>query len=69
MYFPRAFTVDEADEAIRRLSQRLFQLNFVEEGMFDQDPAYQRPPYPRLDEVSRLETLNGDNYRLVKTHL
>jgi hypothetical protein len=60
---------NEADEAIRRLSQRLVQLNFAEEGMFEQDPAYRRPPYPRLDSVSRFAQLSGDDYRFLRTHL
>lgn len=60
---------DKADDVIRRLSQRLVQLNFAEEGRFEQDPAYQRPPYPRLDAVSRFDTLDGDDYRFLKTHL
>jgi hypothetical protein len=60
---------DEADEGIRRLSQRLVQLSFAEKGMFEQDPAYKRPPYPRLDAVSRFDTLEGDDYRFLQTHL
>jgi len=60
---------EKADVAIRRLSQRLIQLNFAEEGMFEQDPAYHRPAYPRLASVSELDVLEGDDYRFLRTHL
>lgn len=60
---------NRADETIRRLSNRLVRLNFAEEGRFEQDPAYHRPPYPRLAQATDLPRVEGDEYRFLHKKL
>jgi len=46
---------ETANETIKTLSRRLTRLNFVSDGQFEQDPAYNRPPYPRFEHTSLFE--------------
>lgn len=54
---------DVANEAMKQLSRRLVSVNFASEGRYEQDLAVQRPPYPSLSPVKRLDDLEGNNYR------
>jgi N-acetylated-alpha-linked acidic dipeptidase len=50
-----------ANETIKRLSRTLTRLNFVSDGQFEQDPAYNRPPYPRFENASLFEVYDEDD--------
>jgi hypothetical protein len=47
----------------------LVRINYASEGKFEQDPAINRPPYPKLAPVTELPDLEGDDYRFRKVHL
>jgi hypothetical protein len=51
---------ETANETIKTLSRRLTRLNFVSDGQFEQDPAYNRPPYPRFEHTSLFEVYGED---------
>lgn len=59
----------EANEALKTVERHLVRVNYVSEGKFEQDPALNRPPYPRLAPATRLPELDGDEYRFQKVHL
>lgn len=58
-----------ANETLKRVERRLVRVNYVSEGKFEQDPALNRPPYPRLAPVAELSELSGNDYRFQKVHL
>ena len=60
-----------ANETIKTLSRTLTRLNFVTEGQFEQDPAYNRPPYPRYKNTSLFEAYDegDDEYRFLQVEL
>ncbi|MGM0718359.1 MAG: M28 family peptidase [Halobacteriota archaeon] len=62
---------EKANETIKSLSQTLTRLNFVSEGKFKQDPAYNRPPYPRFERTTLLKELEEgvDERQFVKVEL
>ncbi|MFD1525555.1 M28 family peptidase [Halolamina salina] len=62
---------ETANEAIKTLSRTLTRLNFVSDGQFEQDPAYNRPPYPRFEHTSLFEAYDEDDdeYRFLQVEL
>jgi len=60
-----------ANETIKTLSRTLTRLNFVSDGQFGQDPAYNRPPYPRFENTSLFEVYDEDDdeYRFLQVEL
>ena len=60
-----------ANETIKTLSRTLTRLNFVSDGQFEQDPAYNRPPYPRFEHTSLFEVYDEDDdeYRFLQVEL
>jgi hypothetical protein len=60
-----------ANEAIKTLSRTLTRLNFVSDGQFEQDPAYNRPPYPRFENTSLFDLYDEDDdeYRFLQVEL
>jgi len=62
---------ETANETIKKLSRVLTRLNFASDGQFEQDPAYNRPPYPRFEHTSLFETYNEDDdeYRFLQVEL
>jgi hypothetical protein len=60
---------EDANEAITNLSRGLTRLDFNTEGVFEQDPAVYRPPYPKLVPALDLPILDGDEYRFQQVHL
>jgi hypothetical protein len=62
---------ETANETIKKLSRTLTRLNFVSDGQFEQDPAYNRPPYPRFEHTSLFEKYNEDDdeYRFLQVEL
>lgn len=52
-----------ANEAMKSLSRHLVPVNFASEGRFEQDLAISRPPYPSLEPITELPTLEGDARR------
>ena len=62
-------SADTANGAIKNLSRSLVRLDFTSEGQFEQDPAFERPHYPRIASVTTLPELDGDEYRFQKVHL
>jgi hypothetical protein len=60
-----------ANETIKTLSRTLTRLNFVSDGQFEQDPAYNRPPYPRFENTSLFEVYDEDDdeYRFLQVEL
>jgi hypothetical protein len=55
-------TAEEANHAIRRLGHVLTRLNFVSEGVYEQDPAYHRPRYPRYAPTATFEELDPKSH-------
>ncbi len=66
-----AIPPQRANETIKELSRTLTRLNFASEGQFEQDPAYNRPPYPRYERASNFEGLDesDDEYRFLQIQL
>ncbi len=62
---------ETANETIKTLSRTLTRLNFVSDGQFEQDPAYNRPPYPRFENTSLFEMYDEDDdeYRFLQLEL
>jgi len=63
---------DDADgypSELDRLVKTLTRLNFTTEGQFEQDPAEGRSPFPRLEAVESLPTLDGDDERFLELQL
>ncbi|MDY6764699.1 MAG: M28 family peptidase [Halobacteria archaeon] len=62
---------ERANETIKRLSRILTRLNFTSEGQYRQDPAVNRPPYPRLAPVERFDEFDRstDDYRFLQLQL
>ncbi|WP_053947841.1 M28 family peptidase [Halolamina sediminis] len=62
---------ETANETIKTLSRTLTRLNFVSDGQFEQDPAYNRPPYPRFEHTSLFEVYDEDDdeYRFLQVEL
>jgi len=60
-----------ANETIKTLSRTLTRLNFVSDGQFEQDPAYNRPPYPRFENTSLFDVYDeaDDEYRFLQVEL
>lgn len=60
-----------ANETIKTLSRTLTRLNFVSDGQFEQDPAYNRPPYPRFENTSMFDVYDeaDDEYRFLQVEL
>lgn len=60
-----------ANETIKTLSRTLTRLNFASDGQFEQDPAYNRPPYPKYERASYFEWLDesDDEYRFLQIQL
>ena len=62
-----------ANERIKDLSRTLTRLSFTSEGQFEQDPAYNRPPYPRFEDVSLFTELDEEadknEYRFLQIQL
>lgn len=60
-----------ANETIKDLSRTLTRLNFTSDGQFEQDPAYNRPPYPRFERTTLLTQFDEeeDDHRFVQTEL
>lgn len=64
--------LDDADgsaDSIDRLVKTLTRLNFVTDGEFEQDPAENRAPFPRLAPAERLPELDGNERRFLKLQL
>lgn len=59
----------EANETLKAVERHLVRVNYVSEGKFEQDPALNRPPYPRLAPATRLPELDGNEYRFRTVHL
>ncbi|WP_277552922.1 M28 family metallopeptidase [Halobaculum limi] len=59
----------EATDRLKRLSRELVAVNYTTEGTFEQDPAYDRPPYPGLAPVDALSDLDDDEAKFLKTEL
>lgn len=64
-----AISSTEANRKIMAVSRLLTRANFVSEGPFDQDPAYNRPPFPALAPARTLGRLSGDEYNFQRVHL
>jgi hypothetical protein len=62
---------DVANRVIKGLSRTLTRLSFTSEGQFEQDPAYNRPPYPRYEPTGRFEAFDesDDEYRFLQVQL
>ena len=60
---------EAANETLKQVERRLVRANYVSEGKFEQDPALNRPPYPRLAPAAELPDLTGDEYKFQKVHL
>jgi len=62
---------ETANETIKTLSRTLTRLNFVSDGQFEQDPAYNRPPYPRFENTSLFDVYDegDDEYRFLQVEL
>ena len=60
-----------ANETIKSLSRTLTRLSFVTDGQFEQDPAYNRPPYPRFEHTGLLKAYdeNDDEFRFLQIEL
>ena len=62
-----------ANERIKDLSRTLTRLSFTSAGQFEQDPAYNRPPYPRFEDASLFaeldEAADEDEYRFLQLQL
>jgi hypothetical protein len=58
-----------ANDAIKDLSRTLIRVDFATEGVFEQDPAVYRPPYPSLAPALELPSISGDEYRFQRVHL
>jgi hypothetical protein len=62
---------ETANETIKTLSRTLTRLNFVSDGQFEQDPAYNRPPYPRYENTSLFQVYDegDDEHRFLQVEL
>ena len=60
-----------ANKTIKDLSRTLTRLSFTSEGQFEQDPAYNRPPYPRFEHTARFSEFDEDEdeYRFLQVEL
>lgn len=58
-----------ANETLKRVQRHLVRVNYVSEGKFEQDPALNRPPYPKLAPATELSDRSGDEYQFLKVHL
>lgn len=62
---------EEANEAIKQIARVLTRLNFVSEGIYEQDPAYHRPRYPRYAVTTEFDEIDqeSDEHGFVQVQL